>query len=98
VPALLSAVRRVGGVRDVVNALEEHSEAGNVPALQGGSPPPASQLDVWPREWSPTTRLLAGTTGSVLTGYGAFRRDVPGTLLAAAGLGLLAGATRGSRR
>ncbi len=36
VPRLLSSVQRVGGVRDVVNALDEHEEAGHVPALQGG--------------------------------------------------------------
>jgi osmotically-inducible protein OsmY len=36
VPRLLSAVERVRGVRDVVSAVEEHTEAGSIPALQGG--------------------------------------------------------------
>jgi uncharacterized membrane protein/osmotically-inducible protein OsmY len=87
---LLNAVERVGGVREVVNQLEEHEEAGNIPALRGGSTPPELQPDIWQREWSPTTRLLVGTMGTALTGYGASRRDAPGALLAATGLGLLA--------
>jgi hypothetical protein len=37
VPTLLSAVGRVRGVRDVVSALEEHTEPGDVPALQAGN-------------------------------------------------------------
>lgn len=37
VPTLLSAVRGVRGVHDVVSALEVHTEPGNVPALQGGN-------------------------------------------------------------
>ena len=88
-PRLLSAVGGVRGVRDVVSALDERAEAGNIPSLQGGSTSVARSA-VRQREWSPTARLLAGTTATALTGYGAFRRDVPGTILAAAGLGLLA--------
>jgi uncharacterized membrane protein/osmotically-inducible protein OsmY len=90
VPRLLNAVERIRGVRDVVNALEEHKEAGTVPALQGGSTPPGLQPDIMQREWSPATRLLTGTTGLALAGYGASRRDMPGALLATAGVGLLA--------
>jgi uncharacterized membrane protein len=89
VPRLLRAVERVRGVREVVSALEEHKKAGNVPALQGGSTP-ALQSDLWRREWAPATRLLVGTAGTALTGYGASRSDVPGALLAASGLGLVA--------
>jgi osmotically-inducible protein OsmY len=95
VPHLLSAIQRVRGVREVVSALEEHEEAGSVPALQGGRTMPAKP-QVWHRGWSPTTRLLIGSAGTALTGYGASRRDVPGALLAASGLGLLARAARTS--
>ncbi len=38
VPRLVSGVRRIRGVRDVVNRTEEHSEPGRVPALQSGQP------------------------------------------------------------
>jgi uncharacterized membrane protein/osmotically-inducible protein OsmY len=90
VPRLLSDVEHVRGVREVVNALDEHKEAGDVPSLQGGGTPPDIHPDIWQREWSPTTRLLVGSAGTALAGYGASRRDLPGTLLAASGLGLLA--------
>ena len=89
VKPLLHAVARVRGVCDVVNALEEHKDAENVPSLQGGSTPHIPQPDIWQREWSPTTRLAVGTTGAALAGYGASRRDVPGALLAATGVALL---------
>jgi uncharacterized membrane protein len=90
---LLGAVERVDGVRDVINALEEHKEPGNVPSLQGGSTKRPPRPDVWQRQWAPTTRLLIGTAGAAATGYGVSRRDVPGGLLAAIGIGLLARAT-----
>jgi uncharacterized membrane protein len=90
VKRLLTAVERMYGVQEVVSALDEHKEAGDVPALQGGSTPPAPQADIWQREWAPTTRLLVGATGTALAGVGASRRDVPGLLLAAGGVGLFA--------
>jgi uncharacterized membrane protein len=90
VPRLLRAIERIRGVRSVASQLEEHKQAGNVPALQGGSTPPGLQPDILQREWAPATRLLTGTTGMALAGYGASRRDVPGVLLAAAGVGLIA--------
>lgn len=87
---LLDTVDGVAGVREVVNELEEHKEAGNIPALQGGTTPPGLQPEVWQREWSPTTRVVAGGTGVALVGYGASHRTLPGALLTAAGIGLLA--------
>jgi hypothetical protein len=92
---LLNAIQGVRGVREVVSALEEHEEAANVPALQGGHTTARPYL--WQRTWSPTARLLIGSAGTALTGYGASRRDVPGALLAASGLGLLARAARTSQ-
>ena len=90
---LVRAVERVPGVREVVNQLEEHKTPGNVPALQGGSVPRPPQPDILQRQWAPTTRLLVCTGGTTLAGYGLSRRDVPGVLLAAAGMGLIARAT-----
>ena len=90
VPRLLRTVEAVRGVRDVVNQLEEHKQAGDVPGLQGGSTPPGFQLDVFQREWAPATRVIVGTGGAVLAAIGAQRRDVPGWLLMAGGIGLLA--------
>jgi hypothetical protein len=95
---LLNAVGEVRGVQDVVSALTVHDD-GAVPALQGGRTPAAWRSDLRQRRWSPATRLMASTAGAALTGYGTSRRDVPGVLLAAAGLGLLArSATNRARR
>ena len=85
-PRLLKGVGRVRGVREVVSALDEHEEAGQLPELQGGRTPSSSRPAI---QWSPARRVLVGTAGTALTGYGVTRRDVPGTVLAAAGLGLL---------
>jgi hypothetical protein len=87
---LLRAVQRVKGVKDVTSALEEHDQAGNVPALQGGRTPTGLLPNLWQRQWSPARRAVTGATGLGLTAYGASRRDLPGTLLAAAGIGLTA--------
>jgi uncharacterized membrane protein len=87
---LIRAVGRIRGVREVVSRLEEHKEAGSVPALQGGATSRGQGADIVQRNWSPTARLLTGTTGMALAGYGASRRDAPGAFLAAAGIGLLA--------
>jgi hypothetical protein len=83
-------------VREVVSALDEHEEAGNVPALQGGRTTPSGP-QIWLRSWPPSARLLIGSAATALTGYGASRRDVPGALLAASGIGLLARTARTSQ-
>jgi uncharacterized membrane protein len=91
VPQLLGGIERIGGVRSVTPELEAHEHAGNVPALQGGAGRPQGQrMEIFQRQWSPATRLAAGTTGVALAGYAASRRGVPGALLAAAGVGLAA--------
>ncbi len=90
VPALINAVEKIRGVRSVTSELEEHKQAGNIPALQGGSPPPGLMPDIWQRQWAPATRFITGTTGMALAGYGVSRRDAPGALLTAAGVGLVA--------
>jgi uncharacterized membrane protein len=87
---LLRAVERVDGVRELVNTLEQHTEPGNVPALQGGSTPRLPGPDILQRQWAPATRLLIGAAGATAAGYGASRRDVPGAILAAFGAALTA--------
>jgi hypothetical protein len=56
---VLRAVERVPGVRRVVSELDEHRQAGNIPALQGGSTPAEARPDVLQRNWSPSTRVVA---------------------------------------
>jgi uncharacterized membrane protein len=74
----------------VVNQLEEHKQAGDVPSLQGGSTPPGLQPDILQREWAPATRVIVGATGITLAAIGMKRRDIPGWLLMAGGIGLIA--------
>lgn len=90
VDRLLRTVEKVAGVRDVVNELDEHKAADNVPSLQGGSTPQAPQPDILQRRWSPATRVVTGSSGLALATYGLSRRTMPGALAAAAGIGLLA--------
>jgi uncharacterized membrane protein len=87
---LLSAIKRVRGVHEVVNELEEHREPGNIPALQGKGTSPGPAPELMQRNWSPRTRLATGATGTALAAYGASRRDIPGTVLAIVGFGLIA--------
>ena len=68
-PQLLSSVKNVPGVRDLVSELEAHVEPGNVPALQGSRPRPGLQAGILQRGWSPTAGLLIGTAGVVLAMY-----------------------------
>ena len=87
---LIRAVRRVRGVRDVVDTLERHEDGTNVPALQGGATPPGDRADVLQYHWSPTTRALVGTAGAALVAAAAFRRDFRGASAALLGTALVA--------
>lgn len=82
---LIDAVRRVRGVCDVVDQLEPHKRAGDVPDLQGRRRPPGEQLNVAQENWSPTTRLFAGAGGAGLAAYGLKEGGLLGTLATAVG-------------
>ena len=88
-PRLLRAIERIRGVREVINALDEHKEP-DVPALQASTARRGRQRDIWQRQWSPSTRLAMGTAAAALAGYGLSRRDKRGTVLAITGAGLFA--------
>lgn len=88
--ALLSRVRRVRGVDEVINELEVHETAGSVPALQGEGRPRGARPELLQENWSPTMRLAAGAVGALLAYQGARRRGLVGSALGAAGLGVLA--------
>jgi osmotically-inducible protein OsmY len=70
VPRLLRSVGRVRGVREVVNVLDEHERARNVPALQNGGTPARQRRAFSFRGLSLTARLLAGTAATALAGAG----------------------------
>jgi uncharacterized membrane protein len=90
---LIRGVSRVRGVRDVQNQLEMYATAHGVPSLQGeshagerSSPTP-----------DPGTRLMLGTVGGLLALKGSRTRGVPGRVMSAVGLGLVARAASNFR-
>jgi uncharacterized membrane protein len=85
----LSSVRSARGVRDVVDRLERHERADDVPALQGGTPRRGDEFELLQENWTPAARLLVGATGGALALAGARRRDTLGTALSLVGLALL---------
>jgi uncharacterized membrane protein len=80
VDGLLAAVSRVPGVRRVVNDLQAHADASDVPELQGGRAPRAGS-----DRWQPGTRLLAVVGGGGLLGYSLVRRSLLSPFTALAG-------------
>lgn len=87
---LLKAVRRVPGVRDVVDRLDVHKRAEGIPALQGGVPRPGERSELMQQNWSPAARLVAGAAGGALAAYGASQRGATGWSLLAIGAALAA--------
>lgn len=88
-------VRRVGqvpGVREVDPRLDVHTEAGDVPGLQGARPssPGGEVLELMQGSLSPTTRLAAGLGGALLALWGLRRLDAAGVPVATIGMALLA--------
>jgi hypothetical protein len=67
---LLKTVSGVRGVTDVENRLELHDQAGDVPALQGGSTRPGPRRELFQRQWSPATRLVVGSLSMAALGAG----------------------------
>ena len=92
IPALLTCVNSVNGVKQVVNHLNAHEQADNHPALQGGHARQGSRFEFFQESWSPAARVIAGAAGASLAAYGGVRRDALGAGLGTAGLLLL---TRG---
>jgi uncharacterized membrane protein len=86
---LMNRVSSVRGVTEVVNDLEPHKQAENIPGLQGGGYRPGDRIDVLQKNWSPTTRAVIGTAGALATLYGVRRRGLLGTTLGATGVCML---------
>jgi CBS domain-containing protein len=73
-------VRSVPGVRHVENQMEQHQEAGNISALQGGNERTGVQWDILQERWSPSTRLLVGAGAVSLLTCRSARGVLAGTL------------------
>jgi uncharacterized membrane protein len=89
VDEFLSSVRAVRGVEDVVNQLEVHERADDVPGLQGGTARRGDEFELLQENWTPVARVLVGATGSALALAGTRRRDALGAALSLVGLALL---------
>jgi CBS domain-containing protein len=89
---VFDCVRHVPGVRHVDNSMEQHREAGNISALQGGGSRPGAQWDIFQERWSPATRLLVGAGAASLLACSSVRGLLTGTL-GAVGLGMITGNT-----
>jgi len=85
VAGLLAAVKSVDGVRDVENLLEVHDAHANIAALQGGVRRTGEPGEWMQNKWSPTARLVAGTTGSLLMINCLARRTPPAIMFGTAG-------------
>lgn len=85
--AVVRAVERVPGVREVIDQVSVHEEADSVPGLQGEGSLPRNSL--FAGEWSPTARLAAVGSGAALIAYGMQQRSLTGGLAASIGAGLL---------
>jgi hypothetical protein len=94
---LLWAVASVPGVASVEDRLQVYQRPGDHPALQAEPPRHGAGLELRPRAWSPTLRLLAGTVlaSSVLR---VAPRGVAGLTLGLLGAGLAARAFTGHPR
>lgn len=87
---LLSRVRKVRGVEDVVSRLEAHENAGNVPGLQGAGRRRRPRSELMQENWTPALRLLTGTLGAAALLRGWRGSGVTGVASTALGSALLA--------
>ena len=74
VDTLVAGVRKVRGVTDVLNFLNEYPSADDVPGLQGTPRGPARTFELMQENWAPATRLAAAVAGGTLV-YAAGRSD-----------------------
>lgn len=89
VPGLFAGIRRVRGVRQLVDRLDQHERPEDISGLQGGVRRAGPRPALLRESWSPTARLVAGVAGGALTWLGA-RRGGLGLAPAILGTGLLA--------
>ena len=92
-PRLLSGLRRISGVREVIDELNLHDEPGTCPALQGKHVVHAETGTCLQGQWTPATRAVTGAMGVGLLLGGMFsfgkKRRCLGTMMGIAGSGML---------
>ena len=93
---ILSGVRSVPGVSDVMNEMRTHEDALSIPSLQGRSQARGTARPEYLQDnWSPAPRVLAGTIGLGLIAscLGESRANTMTAALALAGAAILVRAT-----
>jgi uncharacterized membrane protein len=85
---LLSGVSSTPGVKSVENALSVHTQADDVPSLQGGRPRTGDRPALMQTNWPPTARLLVGLAGGALMANCLARRDPISVALGTVGFGM----------
>jgi uncharacterized membrane protein len=86
---LISRVLQVHGVKEVVNQLSVHKQAGDVPELQGGSSRTGDRFELLQSNWSPAARVLTAMAGGALVAEALRRRGGWGAGLGLFGFGLM---------
>jgi uncharacterized membrane protein len=81
---LLRTVRSVRGVHAVEDRLDLHTQAGRIPALQGGRPR-SNQTHLVDENWPPALRLLTIAGGTALALWGLRQRGIPAFAITAVG-------------
>src|SRR5690606_11874925 len=87
--SLLELVRGIPGVLEVRDEMDVYDDPDNIPDLQGYYVAPRRGLAKHDT-WSTGTRLMAALGGGLIGYYGLTRRNTAGSMMVAAGLGLLA--------
>lgn len=87
---LLSGIAGVRGVKEVENCLEPHTDAGNIPGLQGDAARPEPRFELMQEHWSPAARMLMGSVGGMMIVRGLRDSNPLGRVIGVAGLGIFA--------
>lgn len=86
VDRLLSTVSKIRGVTGIENKLEIQKEEEGAP----GRKRKAARLDFMQENWSPTTRLMMGTAGALVSYYGMKRQGLFRAAAGTVGLAMMA--------
>ena len=96
---LIRMTSTVKGVKNVHNQLVNHGEPGEISSLQGGHTRRGSPYGLLQSNWPPAVRLIVGTSGAVIAAIGIKQGRIVGSILGAAGAGLVTAAiAKGSLR
>jgi hypothetical protein len=89
---LTRCVSAVKGVKEVDNELMIHDEPGEISSLQGGHTRRGNRYGLLQSNWPPAVRLIAGASGAAAAGIGAKQGGLIGSIISAAGIGLVVAA------